>query len=120
MTLTLRTVLIVLTLALYCCDACYVYPPDIKDPCENMKCNFGAECVPALDGLSASCQCPDRCDSYGDTVDSTPVCGNDGKDYKNKCEMRKAACNKMKEIGVKYLGNCGKYFCAFLNIKNRG
>jgi len=83
------------------------------------RCSFGAQCVPSLDGLTARCQCPQRCDDYGDSVGSThrhtdhatsdvcsnspqrcddygdsvgstPVCGSDGRDYANSCEMIRA------------------------------
>lgn len=89
--------------------ACYVYPPDMKDPCEQKQCSYGAQCVPSLDGFSHRCQCPTRCNTYGDNIGSTPVCGNDGIDYDNMCEMRKAACQQMTDIRVKYYGKCGKY-----------
>lgn len=87
---------------------CYVYPPDVKDPCLDKQCSFGALCVPSLDGLTARCQCPERCDNYGDSVDSVPICGGDGKDYNNKCEMEKASCMDMVERSVKYSGRCGE------------
>lgn len=90
-------------------QCCYVYPPDVKDPCKEKECSFGAQCVPSLDGLTARCQCPQRCDSYGDSVGSTPVCGSDGRDYPTQCEMRRAACREMKDIRVKYFGKCGEY-----------
>jgi len=50
--------------------ACYVFPPDMVDPCRDKRCSFGAQCVPSLDGLTARCQCPQRCDNYGDRVTS--------------------------------------------------
>ena len=90
--------------------ACYVYPPDVKDPCKEKECSYGAQCVPSLDGLTARCQCPQRCNRYGDSVGSTPVCGSNGKDYENQCEMRRAACNEMIDIRVKYFGKCGKFY----------
>ncbi|XP_067659548.1 agrin-like isoform X2 [Haliotis asinina] len=77
-----------------------------KNPCEDHPCNFGAICVPSLDGTSHRCTCQNRCDSYGDNVGSTPVCGNNGVDYKNMCELERAACTSMKEIRVKYFGKC--------------
>lgn len=89
--------------------ACYVFPPDVKDPCETKECPFGARCSPSLDGRSAECVCPDKCASYGDHRGSTPVCGSDGKDYPHLCELKKAACQSMKEISVKYHGKCGKF-----------
>ncbi|GAB6019276.1 hypothetical protein CHUAL_000876 [Chamberlinius hualienensis] len=79
---------------------------DVKDPCETKKCPFGARCVPTLDGRSAECVCPDKCASYGDHRGSTPVCGSDGIDYPNQCELQKKACQSMKDISVKYHGKC--------------
>ena len=88
--------------------ACYVYPADVRDPCSGKTCSFGARCVPSLDGLVARCQCPETCGNYGDSVGSTPVCGTDGRDYANTCELQKASCREMKEIGVKFDGKCGE------------
>lgn len=79
---------------------------DAKDPCLDVLCSFGAQCVPSLDGLTARCQCPERCDDYGDSVGSGPVCGSDGQDYPNACKLRKAACQQMKDIRTKYNGRC--------------
>lgn len=91
------------------CLSCYVFPADIRDPCRDKRCSFGAQCVPSLDGLTARCQCPERCDNYGDSVDSTPICATDGQEYTNRCEMRRAACSEMRDIEKKYDGKCGTY-----------
>ena len=91
-------------------NTCYVYPPDVVDPCSNKECSFGAHCVPSLDGLTARCQCLQICNRYGDSDGSTPVCGSDGIVYLNECEMRRASCTNMREVFVKYAGQCGKYF----------
>ena len=90
-------------------DTCYVYPPDVADPCRDQECSFGAYCVPSLDGMTARCQCPTSCNRYGDSIDSIPVCGSDGINYANQCEMRRSSCNNMKDVHVKYLGKCGEY-----------
>ena len=55
--------------------SCYVFPPEMTDPCLDKRCSFGAQCVPSLDGLTARCQCPQRCDSYGDSVSSAVTAG---------------------------------------------
>ena len=89
-------------------NGCYVFPPGKKDPCEGVKCDLGAICVSSSDGTSSRCQCPLECNTYGDSVGSTAVCGNDGQDYKNWCELRMASCNTMREIKVKYYGKCSK------------
>ncbi|KAK6177683.1 hypothetical protein SNE40_015736 [Patella caerulea] len=88
-------------------NACYEFPPGIPDPCEGEVCTFGAKCIPSIDGSSHRCVCPDRCDTFGDSLGSTPVCGSNGVDYNNMCELHRAACNSMKEIRVKYYGKCG-------------
>ena len=38
------------------CDSCYAFPPDKEDPCKNLECSYGAECVASMDGMSARCQ----------------------------------------------------------------
>lgn len=102
-----RVVAIVVVAVIHGAAACYVFPPEMVDPCRDKRCSFGAQCVPSLDGLTARCQCPQRCDNYGDSVGSTPVCGSDGRDYANTCEMRRSACSEMRDIEKKYDGKCG-------------
>ncbi|XP_054715535.1 agrin-like [Uloborus diversus] len=80
-------------------------PCDIKDPCEEKECHFGAQCEPSLDGRSAECICPEKCATFGDSR-SRQVCGTDGKDYANVCEMRRTSCLEMREIEVRYKGQC--------------
>lgn len=89
--------------------ACYKYPVGKRDPCEGKVCNYGAKCQPSVDGKTARCQCPSECYRYGDNLGSKPVCGSDGMDYNNICELHKAACNKLQDIRVKYYGKCGMY-----------
>ena len=105
-----NTALLTITIAQVCypINGCYVFPPGKKDPCDGWICEVGAICVSSSDGLKARCQCPQECNSYGDSVGSTPVCGSDGQDYANWCELRLAACKTMTEIKVKYYGKCSK------------
>ncbi|RWS10400.1 agrin-like protein [Dinothrombium tinctorium] len=35
-----------------------------------------------------------------------PICGSDGKDYINLCELRKIACREKRQIDVLYWGKC--------------
>ena len=51
-----------------------------------------------------------RCSSYGDSVGSRPVCGSDGRDYPNMCELHKSSCLANRMIDVKFQGACGKYY----------
>ncbi|XP_052821290.1 agrin-like isoform X1 [Mya arenaria] len=88
------------------CYACYAFPPGKGDPCEDMKCHYGAICVRTKDGLSARCQCQDVCYNFGDSLGSGPVCGTDGKEYANNCEMMRASCVGLTEIYVQYYGKC--------------
>ncbi|XP_076369513.1 agrin-like isoform X2 [Tachypleus tridentatus] len=81
-------------------------PCDMKDPCEDKECKFGAECRPSMDGRTAECICPTKCATYGDSRGSRPVCGSDGKDYPTVCELRRTACQEKKNIKVKFQGRC--------------
>ncbi|XKL68114.1 hypothetical protein PGB90_003605 [Kerria lacca] len=89
-------------------DTCYVFPADSSDPCRNHVCQYGARCIPSEDGRNATCECPLNCPNYGDHSRSRPVCGADGLDYTNHCEMKKTACTSNINITVKYEGYCGK------------
>ncbi|XP_066155435.1 agrin-like isoform X4 [Euwallacea fornicatus] len=77
-----------------------------SDLCREKNCHFGASCIVTPDGRNASCVCPEKCHSYGDHVTSHPVCGSDGVDYKNKCELDRAACKAHANITVIFNGNC--------------
>ncbi|KAI9555274.1 hypothetical protein GHT06_017789 [Daphnia sinensis] len=79
---------------------------DKPDPCADLKCPPGAKCIAAADASSATCQCPTKCSSYGDSVGSRPVCGADGKDYPNMCELHKSSCLANRRIDVKFQGAC--------------
>jgi len=89
---------------------CYLYPEDVgPDPCIGRRCSYGAQCRRSVDGLTARCQCPDRCDQYGDSVDAGPRCGDDGVDYASECHLRLSACRQLQEIRAKFVGRCGVY-----------
>ncbi|EEC12873.1 agrin, putative [Ixodes scapularis] len=79
---------------------------DVVDPCLEKRCEWGAECRPTLDGRAADCVCPDKCVSYGDARGSRPVCGSDGRDYPNSCELRRASCNAMRDVQHRFTGPC--------------
>ncbi|RWS04342.1 agrin-like protein [Dinothrombium tinctorium] len=98
--------LAIIDLHLQPAKACYKFAKGVKDPCLDMKCRFGENCVRSKDGKKAECVCPEKCYTYGDSVGSRPVCGTDGRDYPNECELRRRACKNMKDISVKFQGRC--------------
>ncbi|XP_078614894.1 agrin-like isoform X21 [Branchiostoma floridae x Branchiostoma japonicum] len=75
-----------------------IQDPD-SNPCVGKDCRYGSSCV--VDGSTAKCVCP-VCDEQ---IEST-VCGDDGNDYKNECEMNKAGCSKKEEITLRFRGKC--------------
>ncbi|XP_067381825.1 agrin isoform X9 [Channa argus] len=77
-------------------------PCSLKDPCTEVTCSFGSTCVQSSDGLSAKCMCPLGCEGKPEQT----VCGSDGKDYRNECELHQYACKNQKNIRVQYQGHC--------------
>ncbi|XP_068997022.1 agrin isoform X2 [Embiotoca jacksoni] len=77
-------------------------PCSLKDPCSDVTCSYGSTCVQSSDGLSAKCMCPLGCEGKQEQT----VCGSDGKDYRNECELHQHACNTQKNIRVQYQGHC--------------
>jgi len=96
---------------------CYLFPADKPDPCADKACLFGSRCVASTDGHYATCECPESCPNYGDSDDSQPVCGSDGRYYKNRCELDRQACHMGRNITVKYIGKCGKNNSLHLNLQ---
>lgn len=87
----------------------FLFVSEIKDPCQNFNCTFGAECVRSKDGTKASCECIKTCPNFGDHESSAPVCGTDGVDYSSICEFNKIICGKSANITVAFRGKCGRY-----------
>uniref|UniRef100_A0A7N6B1A6 Agrin n=1 Tax=Anabas testudineus TaxID=64144 RepID=A0A7N6B1A6_ANATE len=77
-------------------------PCSLKDPCTEVTCSYGSTCIQSSDGLSAKCMCPLGCE--GKPMQT--VCGSDGKDYRNECELHQYACKNQKNIRVQYQGHC--------------
>uniref|UniRef100_A0A4W6CBM3 Agrin n=1 Tax=Lates calcarifer TaxID=8187 RepID=A0A4W6CBM3_LATCA len=77
-------------------------PCSLKDPCTEVICSYGSTCVQSSDGLSAKCMCPLGCEGKPEET----VCGSDGKDYRNECELHQHACKTQKNIRVQYQGHC--------------
>ncbi|XP_016517471.1 agrin isoform X12 [Poecilia formosa] len=77
-------------------------PCSLKNPCAEVTCSYGSTCVQSSDGLSAKCMCPLSCDDKPNQM----VCGSDGKDYRNECELHQQACKNQKNIRVQFHGPC--------------
>ncbi|XP_038145818.1 agrin isoform X3 [Cyprinodon tularosa] len=77
-------------------------PCSLKDPCTEVTCSYGSTCVKSSDGMSAKCMCPLSCEGKPQQA----VCGSDGKDYRNECELHQHACKTQKNIRVQFQGPC--------------
>uniref|UniRef100_A0A8D9EBI7 Agrin n=1 Tax=Cacopsylla melanoneura TaxID=428564 RepID=A0A8D9EBI7_9HEMI len=87
-------------------NACYIFPPELTNPCTENSCQYGAKCIPSEEGTSYKCECPEKCPSYGDHIGSRPVCGSNGVDYKDLCELKRASCSTKTNFTIKYHGKC--------------
>lgn len=90
---------------------CVSPPAALKDPCTEVTCSYGSTCVKSSDGMSAKCMCPLSCE--GKPLQA--VCGSDGKDYRNECELHQHACKTQKNIRVQFQGPCGESHPWFLS-----
>ena len=54
--------------------------------------------------------CKDCNDLVG-TAYNKPICGDDGKTYKNKCELERENCLKKKTVSFKHQGECCESPC---------
>ncbi len=82
---------------------CLLYS-DTTNPCDTKDCSFGAECMLTPDRTMAKCVCPQDCSE----AMFAPVCGSDGVDYMNDCELRRESCLQRRTIDVIFNGKCGK------------
>nr|CDP92328.1 Bm4004, isoform j [Brugia malayi] len=98
-----------ITLNLKLVLTCYKWTNEKRNPCEDLRCGPGEQCVISENGkgyISAHCVCPEQCDNFGDSVESSPVCSNDGTDYPSLCHLRAHACKTKRNESVKYYGKC--------------
>ena len=68
---------------------------DQKDLCSNLVCPKYSICQ------KGTCVC-ESCEN----VEKELICGSDGRNYKNECEMRKQSCEQMKNIVRRHYGTC--------------
>ena len=76
------------------------------ESCDFKNCTHRAICK--VTNGKAECSCDLSC---SDTSD--PVCGSDGKNYDNKCNMNETACKERKIITILKRGKCGMLICYF-------
>nr|XP_023017450.1 follistatin-like [Leptinotarsa decemlineata] len=75
-----------------------------RDSCKGVTCEVGKTCV--LRKGTPKCVCASKC-KVGKSRRKTPVCGTDGRSYRNICRLRKMSCRrKSHSLAVAYKGTC--------------
>ncbi|XP_031335468.1 agrin-like isoform X3 [Photinus pyralis] len=74
---------------------------ELSNPCKK-SCASDGQCQFSPD--ERECECPQKC--VGEHSALQPVCGSDGVDYKNTCELNIASCNLNTNLTVKFYGKC--------------
>ena len=87
----------------------------LVDICAGVSCpNYGT-CQQTDSGFKCTCQ--KVCNEP-----YSPICGNDGSTYNNKCQMQIKSCITKKLITMKHVGKCGKCLtyvfivCLFMSL----
>lgn len=75
-----------------------------KESCKDVKCDPDKSCV--LRKGVPKCVCSSKC-KEGKLKSKGPVCGSDGRSYRNICRLKKRACRKKSpSLMVAYSGIC--------------
>ena len=87
--------------------------------CKTKVCSNYGKCRIDESRLVPECVCPVDCEEddfvsmlsdwlkHVNLTRDELVCGSDGKDYKDFCQLRKMSCEQNKEIKIVHVGNCG-------------
>jgi len=66
-----------------------------SEDCNGIQCKYGSKCV------QGTCVCPQTC-----PIEYESVCANDGRTYRNLCEMNKEACRSNRDLEMIHQGDC--------------
>ncbi|XP_013379469.1 follistatin-A isoform X2 [Lingula anatina] len=76
-----------------------------QETCEQVKCEEGKRCK--MRNGRPKCVCAPRCSSNR-PQHKGPLCGTDGRMYRNHCSMLKYNCRHNKKVEIAYFGRCQK------------
>lgn len=86
---------------------------EAKDPCLNVTCLLGSKCISRGPSYACACTRDDACDKEeNNSIEGSfegrndVLCGTDGREYSNMCQLKYKMCLNQKEINVSHRGSC--------------